>query len=31
MVKNAEHMNFHSAIACAPAANKPLEYPPACV
>lgn len=30
MVKNTEHVNFHSAIAPAPAANAPLEYPLAC-
>lgn len=31
MVKNAEHVNLNSAIAGAPAANEPLESPPACV
>ncbi|VWD46590.1 hypothetical protein BCO71171_05046 [Burkholderia contaminans] len=31
MVTNAEPVNFHSAIACAPAANAPLESPLACV
>ncbi|MEN8512457.1 hypothetical protein [Burkholderia sp. RS02] len=31
MVKNTEHVNFRSAISCAPVTSEPLEYPLACV